>query len=645
MSKKSTSIFHSIFIGNRYPQLEHDKQISYITITGFFALLITPLILIGSTYIGVFPHRLIIKSFMVMCCIGSMLLIRTTKIPHKIIPIFPVSVCGVYWLYLLYTGELGLWTSVWVLAFPAIALLLCGITIGLIQSGIVLAVVLLFFFTPFAPISPDFEISMRYVLFYLFIFGVVIIDERIRAFSERKLRSLNAALATERDIIKTMEDNIPQGIFRMNKELKILPLYSQPLVLILSYYDSDLEGKNFLDILNTSLSAPQLQSLKNYFSMIFAKSKSAKTLQAANALSEFEYKIGDRVKTLSAKFELVEQPGAEPVIIGIIQDITREKEFEKELIAQKEAQEQEMKNMFEVIQVDPMVFRDFIEDTEAAFNYINSILKDKTLTERQVVTKFFENVHSIKANALILGLETFGNRLHALEDEIKVAAAKKDVTVQDTLSLAVKLELLMQNKDSYLSMVKKVEAFKSSHQVDAVFVHSLSKAVEKLATETKKKVELSAEQVDRDILESELRKPIKDVLFQCVRNSIYHGIETPEERARKRKKPRGLLTVSLKKVDNTAVLSFSDDGRGFDWEKIRQKYREANPDAKDASNATLLSAVFTPGFSTAESTTTVAGRGFGLSLVKTLVKENGGTIKVASTESGLAFTFTFPLPA
>ncbi|MCL2374566.1 MAG: hypothetical protein FWC65_04925, partial [Treponema sp.] len=386
VNKNPLGIFRPIFVGKRYEALANDQQISYITVTGFFVLLIIPLVLIGSTYIGVFPYRLIVKSAMVLCCIASVVLVRNTNIPHKLLPIIPVTFCGIYWLYLLYMGELDLWVSIWVLAFPAAAILLCGVAVGLVLSVIVLAAVLLFMFTPLAPISPSSEIIMRYVLFYLFIMGLVIVNQAIRTFSERKLKLLNSALAAERDIIKTMEDNIPQGIFRMNKDLKILPLYSQRLVSILSYYDSELEGKSFLDILSASLTPGQLQTLQRYFDMIFLKARSAKTLEAANALAEFEYKIGDRTKTLSARFELVEQPDKEPVIIAIIQDISREKEFEQELLAQKEAQEQEMKNMFEVLQIDPIVFRDFVESTEASFHYINSILKDRTLTEREVVT-------------------------------------------------------------------------------------------------------------------------------------------------------------------------------------------------------------------------------------------------------------------
>ena len=634
------------FLGKRFSKLELGSQVRYVAIIGFFWLLAIPLTIVGTTYIGVHDYRLIIKSLMILSCVGSAILLRfPTKIPLHIIPIIPVSFSAIYWLYLFYTGEFHFWIAIWLLAFPPVAILLCGMVVGIIQTAIVFFTMLLFIFTPLAPIDPDFQIHLRFILFYLFIFGVVIIDERIQQFTVKREEDAIVKLAHERDIIETMKDNIQQGIFLMNGEYKILPLYSQPLISILSYYDSELEGKNFLDILSGSLSAKQLQIMQSYFSMIFTKAKSARVLESANPISEFEYRVDDRIKILSTKFELVEQAGAESVIIGIIQDITKEKEYEKDLQEQKEAQALEMQSMFEVIQIDPLVFQDFIDDTESNFNYINALLKNKTLTERQVVTKFYQNIHAIKSNAFILGLETFGKKLHEFEDEIRKISAYDDISVQDVFLLAVKLETIMQEKDSYTKMVKKIESFKSANKIDSMLIHSLNKAVERVSAETQKKVDLQVGYVDIEVMETSLRKPIKDILFQCVRNSIYHGIEPTNDRVQKNKKPAGILAFSLKKVDNKAELIFSDDGRGLDWEKIKAKYLEMNPKAEKVDKNTLLASIFSPEFSTADDVNSVAGRGIGLSLVKTLVKENNGAINVNSSEAGLTFKFTFPLVA
>jgi len=642
-TNKVKSVLLSIFLGKRYFGLTDVKeQVRYMTMNWIFMVAIIPLVILGITLIETDISRTIMDFGIAFLCLVALIMIRS-KIPLKFVPVFPVTVFGVYCCYLLYLGDLNFWAAIWIFSFPPIVIFLCQMTVGIIESFIVLVVIVLFMYTPLATVMAADEIKMRIIGAYVLIASLSVIYEWISILKDRKEEELKAELAQERDMIQTMKDNIDQGIFLMDKDLNILPQYSLPLVTIFSYYHSDLTGKNLLDILNASFDSKQLQIMKGYFAMVFSKTKTAKVLDAANPISEFEYKVDDSIKYLSSRFYLIEQAHSEPVIIGMIQDISREKEIERELQEQKNIQELEMKNLFDVIKIDPVVFQNFIEDTESNFNYINSILKDRTLSEKQVVTKIFQNVHAIKSNALILDMENLANKLHVLEDEIKLISGKDTVVVNDILGLAVKIEEFMQEMDSYTAITKKITAYKITNQIDAILVNSIIKAAEKLAAESNKKLKVSAGEIDLNILESKLRKPIKDILFQCLRNSIYHGIEPAEERMRKKKNPQGLLTFSIKNIDGKAVIIFSDNGSGLDWLKLKKKYLEKNPDSKNIDKKVLLGSIFMPEFSTASETSTAAGRGVGLSLVKDLVKEYNGTINVNSTEAGLTFKFTFPL--
>ena len=641
---RQIELIRNFFLGKRYYQLTGiNDQVRYMTLNAIFMLVILPLLFFGINMLGDDFFRGMTSVAIAAIALISLFLIRS-KIPLNHIPPFPVGAFGLYCLYMVYLSDFHLWAAVAILSFPLIAIFLCRAKIGIIQSLLVLAGAIFLLFAPFAPNPQSMDIRVRFIVGYVLVLTLTIVYERISILKDRKEAALNAKLAKERDVIQAMKDNIHQGIFLMDTELRILPQYSKPMITILSYYESELEGKNLLDILASSLDAKQLQTMKKYFAMIFSKSKIAEVLEEANPISEFEYKVDGRIKTLSTRFHLIEEQDSEPAIVGVIQDITREKEFETELQAQREAQELEMKNMFDVIRIDPLVFQDFIEDTESNFSYINSILKDRSLTEKQVVTKFFQNVHAIKSNALVLGLETFGKKLHALEDDIKAALDNDKVNEDNVLSLAVKLEKIMQEKDAYAKIVNKIDSYKSSNQIDAVLIYSLTKAVENIGAEMQKKVELKVGHLDKEILESKLRKPIKDILFQCVRNSIYHGIEPADERVKKGKKPHGLITVSIKKAEGLAEIIFSDDGQGLDWEKIKTKYLKNYPEAKDTSKKVLLSSIFSPEFSTSGDITSLAGRGVGLSMVKDLVKNIGGTIKADSSQSGLIFKFLLPMP-
>jgi len=635
-------ILLTVFLGKRYYGLTNVKeQVRYMTMNWIFMVASLPLIILGITQINHDISRTIIDFAIAFLCLTSLVLIRS-KVPLKYIPAFPVTVFGAYCCYLLYLGDLNLWAAIWLFAFPPIVIFLCQMVVGVIESIIVLGVTIVVLYAPLGLNIPENDIKVRIIGAYVLIASLSIIYEWIGILKDRKENELKAELAQERDMIQTMKDNINQGIFLMDKDLNILPQYSSTLVSILSYYESDLTGKNFLDIIRGSFEARQLQVMKSYFAMVFSKEKKAKILEGANPISEFEYKVDDDVKYLSTKFQLIEQASADPVIIGIVHDISREKEIEMELQTQKEAQEVEMKNMFDVIKIDPVVFQHFIEDTDSNFNSINALLKDRKLSEKEVVTKIFQYVHAIKSNAVILDLESLANKLHVLEDEVKALSNKDRIFTNDVLTLTLKIETFMQEMDSYTAITKKISAYKTTNQIDTILITSLSKGAEKIASELHKRVTLKPGQIDINILESKLRKPIKDILSQCMRNSIYHGIEPLDERIKKGKDPQGYLEFSIVNTDGKAVVTFSDDGKGLDWNKIKHKFHEKYP-GKIADKKALLGSIFSPEFSTADETTTAAGRGVGLSFVKDLVKENNGTINVNSTESGLTFKFVFPI--
>ena len=637
------SLLRYVFLGKRYSELQNiNDQVRYLTLNYIFIVVTIPLVILGFYLMSTDIVRTIVDLGLAALLILGLILVRS-KLPIKLIPIVLVPVFGAYCLYLLYEGILYHWTAVWIFIFPLISIFLCEMTMGCIYSVIIFLGAVIIMYTPIAKVYVLKDIRFRILIVYVLVLALSIIYEYINTLKDKKEKQLKAELANERDMIQTMKDNINQGIFLMDKDMKILPQYSQPLTDILSYYDSDIAGKSFLDILSSSFESKELQFMKGYFTMVFEKTKSAKVLESANPIAEFEYKTDAQSKTLSTRFSLIEQANTEPVIIGIIQDMTREKEFERELQSQKAAQELEMKNMFDVIKVDPLVFQNFIEDTESNYNSINAVLKDRSLTEKQVVTKVFQYIHAIKSNAVILGLEHLGNKIHILEDAIKAVSNKDMVSVEDVLGLTIKLETLMQEMDAYTAITKRISAYKTSNQMDTILVNSISKAAERLSGEVNKKVEVKAGQIDLDILESKLRKPIKEILYQCVRNSIYHGIETADERIKKNKPPRGLLVFGIKKVDGKAEVTFSDDGSGLNWDKIRKKYLIKHPEARNVDKKVLLGAIFAPEFSTADETSTAAGRGVGLSLVMDLIKENHGAINVNSTESGLMLKFTFPM--
>lgn len=134
-------------------------------------------------------------------------------------------------------------------------------------------------------------------------------------------------------------------------------------------------------------------------------------------------------------------------------------------------------------------------------------------------------------------------------------------------------------------------------------------------------------------------------LMHMVRNAVDHGIETPEERHKKGKDPKGRIRVELVEKDQEMVLTVSDDGKGLDREALGKKAREMGMIAGDAipSEDEIIQLLFQSGVSTAREVTDISGRGVGMDVVKQSIEEAGGRISVDSRpDQGCEFSIRLP---
>jgi two-component system chemotaxis sensor kinase CheA len=137
-----------------------------------------------------------------------------------------------------------------------------------------------------------------------------------------------------------------------------------------------------------------------------------------------------------------------------------------------------------------------------------------------------------------------------------------------------------------------------------------------------------------------------DPILHLVRNAISHGIEVPEERVARAKRPDGTIRLSASTVGESAMLEVSDDGRGMDGEAIARRARERGIELGDGplDARGLLDVICSPGFSTRDSADRASGRGVGMSVVRDAIQELGGTLSLDTTlEQGTTFRIVLPL--
>jgi chemosensory pili system protein ChpA (sensor histidine kinase/response regulator) len=174
----------------------------------------------------------------------------------------------------------------------------------------------------------------------------------------------------------------------------------------------------------------------------------------------------------------------------------------------------------------------------------------------------------------------------------------------------------------------------------------LSRTVRDAAKATGKPVELLLEGAETE-LDNNIIQHISDPLIHLVRNAVAHGIERTDVRRGAGKVEKGCVTVRAYHRGNHIFIEVEDDGRGIDYERVRQGVVDSGAmssvAAAELSERELREFLFRPGFSTASSTSELAGRGVGLDVVRANVHALNGEVEVRS-EVGRGACFTVKVP-
>ncbi|NUU96905.1 chemotaxis protein CheA [Marinitoga sp. 1138] len=220
--------------------------------------------------------------------------------------------------------------------------------------------------------------------------------------------------------------------------------------------------------------------------------------------------------------------------------------------------------------------------------------------------------------------------------------AKADIKDKNLLlqmkNLNTKLERLsaeFQNVVMSLRMVPIRDLFVKFKRTVRDFSKSLGKNVELI-------MEGEDTEVDRAVIEL-----LSDPLTHMIRNSLDHGLETPEERKKSGKEPVGKIYLRAYYKGSYVFIEIEDDGRGINPEAVRYKAIEkglvSSEEALQISDEEILYYIFEPGFSTAKKVTDISGRGVGMDVVKTNIEKMNGKVYVES-EIGKGTKFILRIP-
>ena len=304
-----------------------------------------------------------------------------------------------------------------------------------------------------------------------------------------------------------------------------------------------------------------------------------------------------------------------------------------EIKANNEDQKEELANI-------PKVEKSTIETSPAPIPEKKPIVRKTTKPEKET------NKKSATTNNIRVNLDKIDLLMNNVGDLVITNAmlTQYSTTIEDNKtrnSVLERLELLERHirdmQDSIMSI--RMVPMESIYSKFPKVVRDISK---KLAKKVEFKHYGDNVEIDKAMIEG-----LTDPLMHIIRNSLDHGLETPEVRVESGKEEIGSIIISAEQANGQMIITIKDDGKGIDAAKVALKALEQGQIDENQYNSMSdnekAMLVFGAGVSTAEEVTSISGRGVGMDVVKTNIHKLGGAINL-DTKLGEGTTITIMLP-
>ena len=626
-------------------------------------LFINSIILVGFLALMVFALRdffagdrifSIVTAGLALIVAGLFFFIRWTKLVRAGLWFLPILM-ALFYGYLAASGGAGTSGALWSFSYPLVAIFLLGYRRGgYFTAGYVLFLGIILFvphLTPAWDMELDFKI--RTIGTYVVISIFVVEFEYIRLQAQLEIERGRRELAKTTDALlaeKTQTDgilhNIREGIFLVDDHLRIVGRHSDSLVEILDL----VEGStwDFSTYFEGKLPEKEVQSLRDYLMMFFRSQVRPELLQSINPLETIKITSPrGRLKTLAFTFSAIKLEG-QRFLLASVRDDTLTAELNQKLQEEEDKAARQMRHLFQIIHVRPELLVQFLEDASDEIADINRRLKaNSQQVQDDLMEAFYQGVHAVKGNAALIGLTSFSERVHDLENLVKDWRGKVP-DWREILTLTVELSKIQAELEEIQALIQRMNTFQKEMANNTapqdLVILTVERAVQRLAAETGVQATLDLKDFATNTLPSGHRKLVKDVLVQFIRNSFVHGLETAEERNARQKPTAGQIRIVCQDRGPYLSLSYQDDGRGLDLDRLRQAAAKKSLKIEDnRPDHEVLELIFENGFSTAAEVSVHAGRGVGLGLVKTRIEASGGKVSVRSA-SGQGIAFDIELP-
>jgi two-component system, chemotaxis family, sensor kinase CheA len=446
---------------------------------------------------------------------------------------------------------------------------------------------------------------------------------------EQMVADRTAELTKTNVLLRTILDSLGQGILVFGSDGLTLPVYSQ---ICEKLFGESLAGRPIENVLG--FESDEASVFANWREAVFAEMLDFTDL---TPLAPNRLPLPAPTEIALSYNRMVSEQGATAGVVVVATDRTAE-------VAAIRLAERERALVKKVVQVarHKEAFRLFVLDAKELLAELSTgIFASREELERRL--------HTLKGGAATFALANVAHVCHDLETHIKTIEIE---------SAEFKLELKLRAHEMLTSLNAELEELNdllgplgreergSGDPALKVYIAPYQNSVLELAERLGKKV-APLEIEGGDIRVSQARfRPLLGSLVHAFRNAVDHGIETPEERVASGKPELAKLLCASTISGNDLVIEISDDGRGVNVERLREKLRSHPTKSAwaSASDEEITQLILEGDLSTASAVTDVSGRGVGLSAIADEARKLGGQMRVESVVGqGTKFVIVVPL--
>lgn len=494
-------------------------------------------------------------------------------------------------------------------------------------------------------------------------------------FFMRRLKDADIQTIQAQQETAEIMQTVNTGLFLLDRNLTIGNQYSNALENIIGA--KNLAGEKLSSVLRNRISDKDLQTTEEFIEQLYNPKVKEKLVESLNPLQQVMFQnIGDnKTRYLDFKFSRVYDKKDITRILVNVNDVSDAVLLEQRLERERAQNDMQIEMLTTILNVSPTIINEFISNTYVHIQKMNDVLKNPGSSQFELEGKLkllYREMHSLKGEASALKLHSFTkiaseaeHKLHELQNQGKLSG-------NDFLALTVFLDELLNLSNLIAGIGERINSTLLKPQAptlehipedDILFYDESSetKPVQRsefaeylesfgadIAGRQNKQITVDASQIDSVVIPKRLATTVREICVQLLRNAIVHGIADSQQRIANGKSPVGHVSINAHiQGDECFVFSVEDDGRGIDYEIIREKLitsgRVTEEQAQELTQAQLLNVIFNSGFSTKSVVDEDSGRGVGLDIVKDRVKVAGGKISVES-EKGKFCRFTIKLP-